>query len=79
MDIYGELSVEVSGKSDSAMRGTREEAREIGHGARTYAAGTDIGINSHLGFSYSVTTERNPVVSNWKRAPNQGNKGKRKN
>jgi len=62
LDIYGELSVEVSGKSDSAMRGTREEAREIGHGARTYAAGTDIGINSHLGFSYSVTTERNPVV-----------------
>ena len=62
LDIYGELNAEVSGKSDSAMRGTREEPRAIGHGARTYAAGTDIGVNNQLGFRYSVMTERNPVV-----------------
>ena len=62
LDIYGELSAEVSGKSDSAMRGTREQPRQIGHGARTYAAGTNIGVNNQLGFSYSVTTERHPVV-----------------
>jgi len=62
MDIYGELSVAVSGKSDAAMRGTKETPRAVGHGARTYGAGTDIGIDSHLGFNYSVTTDRNPVV-----------------
>ena len=62
MDIYGELSVAVSGKSDAAIRGTKEIPRAIGHGATTYGAGTNLGIDNHLGFDYSVTTERNPVV-----------------
>lgn len=62
LDIYGELATPVSGKSDTSMRGTASTPRQIGHGARTYAAGTDIGINEKLGFSYSVSCARNPVL-----------------
>jgi len=63
LEIYGELSVSVSGKSDASMRGTASTPTKIGHGARTYAAGTDIGIDEKLGFSYSVSCNRNPVVT----------------
>ena len=62
MDIYGELSVAVSGQSDAAMRGTKETPRAISHGARTYGAGTDVGLDNYLSFSYSVATDRNAVV-----------------
>jgi hypothetical protein len=45
------------------MRGTASTPTKIGHGARTYAAGTDIGIDEKLGFSYSVSCSRNPVLT----------------
>ena len=63
MDIYGELSVVESGKSDMALRGTASSPTKIGHGAQTYMAGSDLGINQKLGFSYSVQCDRNPVVT----------------
>jgi hypothetical protein len=63
MDIYGELSVlGAEGRSDEVMRGVQDDPRAISHGAQTYLAGNDFGINNKLGFSYSVTCERNPMT-----------------
>jgi len=58
LDIYGELLVKESGRSDVSLR----NQKKLGHGAKTYVAGNDIGMNSKLGFSYSVSCDRNPMV-----------------
>ena len=64
MDIYGELKVvQAEGRSDVALRGTPSSPTKIAHGAQTYMAGSDIGINHKLGFSYSVQCDRNPMVT----------------
>jgi hypothetical protein len=58
MDIYGDLEIKESGKSDMSLRGKTG----LAHGARTYLGGDDMGVNEKLNFSYSVSCARNPVV-----------------
>ncbi len=58
MDIYGDLEIKESGKSDMSLR----DKTGLAHGARTYLGGDDIGVNEKLRFSYSVSCDRNPVV-----------------
>tara|TARA_Y100000310_G_scaffold114451_1_gene112944 strand:- start:1374 stop:2174 length:801 start_codon:yes stop_codon:yes gene_type:complete len=58
MDIYGELTFLESGRSDAGMR----NERQISHGAKSYVAGDNIGINNKLTFDYSVSCDRNPVM-----------------
>jgi hypothetical protein len=58
LDIYGELTVSASGKSDVNLR----NQTKLGHGAKSYVAGTDVDINNKLGFSYSVVCDRIPQV-----------------
>ena len=58
MDIYGELEFLESGVSDGSMR----NQRKLSHGAASYVAGDDIGINHKMTFDYSVSCDRNPVM-----------------
>ena len=58
MDLYGELEFMESGKSDVDIR----NRRALSHGAKSYLAGDELGINQKLSFSYSVSCSRNPEI-----------------
>ena len=62
MDIYGELGVvNTDGDEDAYLKSLNSypENTEIAHGLRSYVAGDDLGIDSTLSFTYSVTCDRN--------------------
>lgn len=66
IDIYGELTaLEDEGDEDAARKEipSYPEDVQIAHGLRSYMAGDDIGISKQVSFSYSVSCERNPVVT----------------
>tara|TARA_R100000458_G_scaffold54462_1_gene57596 strand:+ start:176 stop:973 length:798 start_codon:yes stop_codon:yes gene_type:complete len=60
MDIYGELSaLDDDGDSDNDLR----NELILGHSLRSYMAGTDVKVNKKVSFDYSVSCDRNPVVT----------------
>ena len=66
MDLYGSLgSLNNVGQSDENFESYNsiEEEVPIGHGLRSFLAGDDIYINKKMSFDYSVTANRNPVVT----------------
>ena len=60
LDIYGELNaLDDTGDSDNDLR----NETNFSHSLRSYIVGTDVKINKKVSFDYSVSTERNPVVT----------------
>jgi hypothetical protein len=60
LDIYGELNaLDDAGDSDNTLR----NETNVSHALRSYMAGTDTKINKKVSFDYSVSCDRNPVVT----------------
>lgn len=62
MDIYGELQLNDSEDLEYADNTLRNQTG-IGHGLRSYLAGTDLKINQKVSFNYSASCTRTPVVT----------------
>ena len=60
LDIYGELNYNNLDE-DYENKNLRYQTG-MAHGLRSYLVGTDTKINKKVGFDYSVSCERNPVI-----------------
>ena len=66
MDLYGSLGVlNNDGDSDATFESysSIQEDVTIGHGLRSFLAGDNLKVNKQISFDYSVSTDRNPVVT----------------